>query len=511
MAKVRTIGLGVVFCLLVMFELPAARADEKQCPSPGPVRRVAAAEIETMINAGQPVRLEGVIITGRELNLSRQIVKERFVLKNSVIETSLWAVDAAFMADVDMSGSVFHGVVHVDRALFNKDAVWRCARFMAPFSHHTTTVNGSMVFDDARFAKPAGFSRTRVGHAAHFTRTVFNDSANFIGLRVEYSVVFEGTRFARGAIFERVDIGESAWFRERPTEHGVIPGAQFLGGVSFKGARVGGQAEFSGTVFRGEVRMGGVRFNEALFRRTHFVAGRTKEDNEVGFDDADFGSLDFGGGEWRARFDPERRVRMAGMKYRELKSPHFMLRLLEKLDPYHRDPYAALERFWRNAGEQDRANAVYYARRTAEGNGLRLREQPVRWAWDRLLRRVFGYGVALEVPVYWIVGLVAATAVLLSGRGALTSRDGSVPPRKRGWRARMARPLIALGLSLNVLIPRLRLFRVRDWRVSEEPITAMHVRLPFTYAQATSFMKYISWGIITVALSVFSVGDLVKN
>src|SRR5207247_1687608 len=167
---------------------------------------------------------------------------------------------------------------------------------------HSSSVNGSISFDNTLFMKGVTFSGAKIGHSAYFSRAVFSTGANFIGAQVAEGSVFEGAVFRGDAAFERATFGKSLWFRERPTEEGVIPGARFVGVANFKATRVGGQAEFSGAVFENEVRMTEARFNEVLFRRTKFVARATREQNEVSFSDAEFGSLDFGGGTERASF-----------------------------------------------------------------------------------------------------------------------------------------------------------------------------------------------------------------
>lgn len=506
--------LLLALSLLLVGSVDAFAGHLAGCQLVSPRARIDPMRIQKMIQGGQAVNLDGVVLAGGEINLSRQVVRWPLRITNSVVEGPVNFIDTLFMDDLDMSGTVFGGTVRVERAIFSRDENWRCARFAAEFSHHTTVVNGSAVFDDAVFMKGGTFSGARILHAAHFTRARFEGPANFISAHIEKSAIFEGAVFSRDAIFERAEIVKSAWFRERPTGDGVIPGAQFIGVADFKATRIGGQAEFSGVVFRNEVRMTEARFNEVLFRRTQFLSAAKIEENEVSLSDAEFGALDFGGGEQRAFFAPSRWVQMAGFRYRSLKSPHFMLPLLAKLRPYQREPYTQLEKYWRDGAEPDQANRVYYARRQVESRALSLTAQPLRWAWDAILRYLFGYGVNLRVPAFWVVGVVFVTTCLLMRRGALVPppmNENATIAAETNTESVKARAVVALRISIGLLIPKFRLLRAKGWRVSDAAVAEFRRPLPVTYKQFASFARYVTWVIITISLSIFSISDLVKN
>ncbi len=191
-----------------------------------------------------------------------------------------------------------------------------------------------------------------------------------------------------------------------------------------------------------------------------------------------------------------------------------MLPLLTKLKPYQREPYTQLEKYWRDGAEPDQANRVYYVRRQVESQGLSLLTQPARWMWDAVLRYVFGYGVNLRTPAFWVLGLVLATGCLLARCGALLPMppDGSANiAAESDAQPVRTRVVVALRMSIGLLIPKFRRLRARGWRVSDAAVRVFRRPLPFTYKQFASFAQYVAWIIITVSLSIFSISDLVKN
>jgi len=95
--------------------------------------------------------------------------------------------------------------------------------------------------------------------------------------------------------------------------------------------------------------------------------------------------------------------------------------LLNKLDPYDRQPYTYLESFYRSAGWEEEADEVYYQRRFAEGNRIKP-QMFLRWLWDRSYRLIAGYGV--KVPL-----ILISTAVLLLGTIVFSNPESTGNPK----------------------------------------------------------------------------------
>jgi hypothetical protein len=355
-----------------------------------------------------------------------------------------------------------------------------------------------------------GFARVRVEDHLYFTRTHFQKTANFIGASVGFLGIFEGAVFDGDALFERAEFAAGLFFRP-PEAGGPVPGAIFNHVADFKGTRVNGQAEFSDVTFHHDVRMGATKFNELLFRRTRFLPCTTGENgcNDVTFDDAEYGVLDLGGDGQTASFSPERKPTFRGFSFHDLRTPlPFLLGLFAR--DYNRDPYNYAEKFYREKGERGTADTVYYERRRVEGGLIPV--YTLSGFLDRVWRYVFGYGVKMRFPMYWISGLVVFSALVLCRRDALQATDVEAAPADGpDQRPLISRLATSLLITINLLIPKVQLPGADRWQPADRKITFRGRKLPLSYGNVATAAKVLAWSIITVSASLFSISDFVKN
>jgi uncharacterized protein YjbI with pentapeptide repeats len=159
-------------------------------------------------------------VRGRILN---QMKDERLVISGPVIFSG-----TRFQEAVDLSRTVFLGVVDCSSASFARESY----------------------FVEARFQQPVLFTQTVFGPHTRFHRSVFHGAANFYHARFNGLAELLEVSFEKGAGFF---------------------GAQFTSGTGFSGSRFGGIADFVETQFQGDVYFLFTRFeHEARFRGTAF-------------------------------------------------------------------------------------------------------------------------------------------------------------------------------------------------------------------------------------------------
>lgn len=500
--------------------MPAPQVNPK-CSRTGAIE-MSAVVIANEVKKGRAVRLDHTNIRG-SLDLTGQIVKESLEITNSVFTEPLSLADAYFAQNVDFTGSCFSRDVTLVRAHFSKDAFWRKSTFLGSFYSSAVNIDSCAYFDNASFML-GQFDAMRVGHCASFGNTVFHRDGNFLGMVVAKEISLEGAIFYQEAVFERAEIGGSAFFRE---ENGTAA-THFKGTANFKATKIVGQATFVGVIFDGEVRMTRAQFDEAIFRKTTFAKGLPGKGghNDISFDDAEIGTLDFGGENRTepATFAPERKLSLAGLVYRRNKtSLPVMLRILEQ-STFDRQPYNELEKMYRDAGKGPFANTVYFTRRRREGNeqysfnnSVGFTEFPFLisgWIWDRIQRHVFGYGTDARYPVGWLSLLFFVSSLLLSRPNALVRQHDKHDGEAHGKYASLSllrRIVTSIGMSFDLIIPKATLPVARRWRISDNLILIFGSYTRVRYRQLAVALKFIAWTILTVSLGLFNVASLIRG
>jgi hypothetical protein len=212
------------------------------------------------------------------------------------------------------------------------------------------------------------------------------------------------------------------------------------------------------------------------------------------------------------KISSDRIINLTGLSYGRNNSLPYMLHLLEQLKPvYNRQPYLYLEKWYRDRGDRATADDIYFERRRAEGNKIEKLDF-ARWLLDRVSRFIFGYGVRMSIPFVWVGSLVLFCAFVLTSRKALARSFPLLWPDSEVSRWPIWKRFgVSLWISVNLLIPKAKLPLADRWDVQDERIKIFRFRLPVSYKNIASAARIMSWTIITVSVSIFSISDLIKS
>ncbi|MEU9335585.1 pentapeptide repeat-containing protein [Streptomyces sp. NPDC048290] len=122
--------------------------------------------------------------------------------------------------------------------------------------HGVTT--GEAHFTGVRFKGPARFDDCAVDGPAYFDSAVFGDGADFDRAAITGAACFDGARFDSGRVsFDGAELGGEAQFSESRFATGAtFDGAGFGGDLVFAHARLEGDIHFRRAAFRGTARIG---------------------------------------------------------------------------------------------------------------------------------------------------------------------------------------------------------------------------------------------------------------
>jgi uncharacterized protein YjbI with pentapeptide repeats len=201
------------------------------------LREVQASEIIAMIQKGEPVEYDHVIVEGdldlRKSNLQKRgifyLVPNTIKIINSELNGNTSFILAQFENDVDFTGSKFNGDAYFGGAKlvyarfggaeFRKGANFMGSIFIGYTDFVEATFNGSSSFGGATFQ-----------YLANFAGATFRQEAGFSSVEFKRDATFSGTIFSDGAYFRGATFDESASFSR----------ATFGGIVDFVGTTVGG-------------------------------------------------------------------------------------------------------------------------------------------------------------------------------------------------------------------------------------------------------------------------------
>ena len=203
--------------------LPALSPDDRQT-----VERLGAPAIRYIAGT---LSVRDSEVRGRILNRMKD---ERLVISGPVIFSG-----TRFQEAVDLSKTVFLGVVDCSSASFAKESYFVLARFQQP-----------VLFTQTVFGPHTRFHRSAFHGAATFYHARFNGLAELLEVSFEQGAGFSGTQFTSGTGFSGSRFGGTADFLE----------AQFEGDVYFLFTRFEHEARFRGTAFAAVAD-----FSDALF------------------------------------------------------------------------------------------------------------------------------------------------------------------------------------------------------------------------------------------------------
>ncbi len=216
--------------------LPALSSDDRQI-----VERLGARAVR-LVNGTFSIRDSDV--RGRIINRTKE---DLLVISGPVVLSG-----TSFHDVVDLSRTVFLGVVDCSSASFSKESYFVQGRFQQP-----------ALFTQTSFGPHTRFHRSVFGGAANFYRARFNGLAEFLEVSFEQDAIFSGAQFLSGTGFSGSRFGGTGDFLE----------ARFDGDVYFLFARFEKEGRFRGTTFRtvadfsDAVFAGGQDLDQAVFSK----------------------------------------------------------------------------------------------------------------------------------------------------------------------------------------------------------------------------------------------------
>lgn len=362
----------------------------------------------------------------KPLSLKASVFEKDVVFVGSTIDKDVFLEMTIFKEKADFNGFrltgnlkatgvTFEGEADFESARIGNDVEFTNAVFKKNANFNSAHIEGSALFAEARFEEgEADFGSTRIGTAAVFTNAVFTQSTSFNGARIDGGAFFNAAHFEGEADFVKAGIGSNAEFEN----------AVFTQNVSFNSARIDGSALFNSAHFEGETNFG------TVYTEQNVLLDRARFEKSVSFQNSRFGTVffgPFGGSSMTCSF--QEKIDWRRCTYDHIHPTCVWKDLMDRLDPYDRQPYTQLEGMFRKSGDDGEATEVYYRRKRVESKGLKLFQcKPLehhvfRWLADRFLWLVTGYGVRLR-------RILVPTLIILFLGAFVFQLKGAVEPKQ---------------------------------------------------------------------------------
>ncbi|TKS58036.1 MAG: hypothetical protein EWM72_03248 [Nitrospira sp.] len=168
-----------------------------------------------------------------------------------------------FKDGVDLSRSVFQGIVELSGATFEKEAYFVQGQFTHSLGCKETKFGPHTRFHRSTFRGPVDCAGALLDGMAEFLEVSFEQPVTFKRARFGLGTGFSGSRFKRQAIFEEAIFSREAFFGF----------SVFEGEASFAGAQFLGSADFSDVEFKKPDDLAKAQFDQQpLFSRTKRIA-----------------------------------------------------------------------------------------------------------------------------------------------------------------------------------------------------------------------------------------------
>jgi len=323
---------------------------------------------------------------------------------------------------------------------------------------NSAKIEGHAFFKSATFEGEANFVTAQIGGNAEFTGAVFNKRAIFNSAQIERSAFFKSATFEGEADFGFVRIGSAAVFTE----------AVFKQSARFSAAQIERDAYFNGIVFADHISFQNTSFNDIFLTNTEFKTN----------------------------------IDLRGCEYDILNPIDIWKILMDRIDPYDRQPFTQLEETFRHAGFDGLANDVYYKRKRRESAQKTLRK-PGAWLMDRFLWLLTGYGVRLNRLFYAIV------LILLIGTG-IFHLGGAVEPSpdiklSTVWSSQSVLSYWdSFWVSFSTFLP-VEIPSGADWKPSSHIIQLLGMK----FTTIATMLKLAGW--ILVPVGVAGISGILKR
>ena len=340
--------------------------------------------------------------------------------------------DVRISGQADFEVAAFRGEALFRQATFQGEAFFGGSVF-----EKKATFNGCSFHAPARFVTRARSSPAHFRSEASFRSATFSGPADFFKVDFAGAADFEGARFSAVSDFQQARFGASASFTSIKSERDLLfQDCVFEGAAAFRDATAAT-----------------VSFRDAISREA--PAGSQRQFR---------GNVDLRGFAYE-------RVYVAWGE------------LLERLEPFDKQPYAQMERSLRLVGKDRAAEDVY----------LSQRHRTLKYRWRNFGKHWAG---ALLDAIYLLVAnfgvrpyqLLAVPLIVLLAGTWLFSEPGAVAPKKdSGQCARQLTAGEAAAVSLNLFIP-VEIPMGDAWKASEK-----WSPLGMTYAASATVVKLSGW------------------
>lgn len=482
----------------------------------------------------------------------------------TLFEGSALFVQARIVGQADFRETAFSQDTNFALATFGSLVIFRPeseratqgALFAGKAAFSQTHFAAAVEFNGAVFKQPADFSLARFDGPASFTKssgadssaTAFEGGANFSAARFK-NLYMNGASFGADASFDGAVVEEySNWERSRFAGTCSFNSAHFLRAASFKYVKFVGDVTFSTARFEGDALFTNAAFgpeqapenkHEASFGGAHFAGvadllGATFYGNadfyavsasglarfeyctfcrKASFNEATVTSLHFSTEEEasaRPQFQSD--VNLVGCSYQHLTGD--LRKLVARLEPYDRQPYAQLEKVLRAAGRAWDADKIYLEGRHRERRLKWKRGDFAGWFISLVYWAGANYGVRPIQLVIFAAALLTLGTLYFSSAGTVredkpVNRSGTAP------RGRLSN-FEAFGVSLHQFLP-VQVPLGSRWVPIEQPAVvalpgiskSLPPPLSIPSFFATFFLRLAGW--ILVPLGVAALTGLLRT
>ncbi len=455
----------------------------------------------------------------KRIEFDRSVFEGDAVFVDTRIGAAANFAEAKFKQQAHFDSSLIQGAAFFGSAIFEREATFGFMRIgghayfaetkFKQQAHFTSSqIQGDVVFDLAIFDGEADFVLMRSGGSVHFKNAEFKKQANFASSKIQGEVFFSSAIFEGQATFELMRIEGPAYFTE----------TKFKQQAHFASSQIQGLAIFDSAIFDEEAnfflaQMGGsADFIEAEFKqRANFnssqIKGITVFDRaafakDIAFKNASLGTVCFN----FAQFDEKTKIDLINCIYDSIYPIPFWEQLMDRLDPYDRQPFNQLEETFRRAGRDELANDVYYMRKRRESYQKTLLN-PIAWLTDRFLWLVTGYGVRLSRLLVTIFLILMVGTLILHIEGAVEPKfDIQMVSQATNYGKPHALTYgEAFWVSLNTFLP-IEIPSGADWKPTSQ-IMGIQTWWGFLGIKFTTFatlLKLAGWIFVPVGIAGIS-------
>jgi hypothetical protein len=416
-------------------------------------------------------------------------------------------------------GALFNSAIFEDEANFVSIKIDANAEFIKTEFKQEASFNGARIggfagFNEAQF-KWASFNTVQIELAALFNSAIFEGEADFWGAEIGANAEFAGARFEQQAIFNGAQIKGDIYFMGTTVANVYFQNTSFrtayFGEYLFSWDEVPGNDSVRLVEFLKQEfdiswvetakieKIDDVRTIRVADEKNYLSLGLNNEKTKVNLKIDDGRSAEFiaksENGKLNIYFEDfgkqfHGKIDLRGCSYNRIQPIHIWEQLMDRLDPYDRQPFTQLEETFRRSGLDELANDVYHKRKRLESGQKTYKKNLGAWMMDRFLWRLTGYGVRLKQLLLFIIPLLIIGTFIFTLEGAVE------PAIKSPWDAFW----VSFSTFLPVEIP-----SGAAWKPTSDVIQLLGIKFT-TFA---TILKLAGW--ILVPVGVAGISGLLKR